>query len=132
MSNLILALTACAELILTAGISRARLGWTLQECEEHYGQPFGKAEKLDSGKVYYQFHEFHAKGYQIFTYFFNTENGVWIVYHHRNDEPLHEVDVQKLLAVNPAGTGTSKATVNRMANRSRNMGNLFTSFPTQT
>jgi hypothetical protein len=54
MRKLLLTLTAALSLIMSVHIARAKLDWTLDECEQHYGAPVGEP-KPDGDRLIYRF-----------------------------------------------------------------------------
>jgi hypothetical protein len=67
MKPAILILSVAVVLVTTAIKSLAALGWTLDECEQHYGKPTNPSERKDGKVVYF----FHAKSYSIAAFILN-------------------------------------------------------------
>src|ERR1700719_675247 len=53
-------------LLTTICTSQAGLGWSFDECVQHYGQPTRPNSRMDDGEVMCHF---SAKGYEINAYF---------------------------------------------------------------
>jgi hypothetical protein len=94
MKILISILTAALGLITTACNSQAGLGWTLDECVRHYGQPTSGPASDEFGRTYY---DFESKGYTIFAFY---TNAIVSRIAYKDDYGLDELVVKSFLSSN--------------------------------
>jgi hypothetical protein len=66
MTKTYFTLLAIAGLLMTVDNSRAGLGWSFDECVQHYGETIRPNSKTDSGNIMCVF---SAKGYEILAFF---------------------------------------------------------------
>jgi hypothetical protein len=66
MNKSLFVLLAVAGLLTTVNHSQAGLGWSYEECVQHYGETTSPNAKLEDGHIVCHF---SAKGYSINTYF---------------------------------------------------------------
>jgi hypothetical protein len=97
MKGKILMIFAAATLIITATNSQAGLGWSFDECVQHYGETTEPNSRMDSGRIMC---EFSAQGYVIYAYFM-TNTVSRIAY--RSTSTFDTARVQEFLAANGPG-----------------------------
>jgi len=84
--------------VFTAGTisAKAGLGWTFDECKQHYGQPVSKPIGSEGKR---KAHLFFSKGYNIVVWFLHDRVSR-VCYGKKNGEQLSVGEVNDLLTIN--------------------------------
>jgi hypothetical protein len=84
--------------VFTAGTigAKAGLGWTFDECKQHYGQPVSKPVGSEGKR---KAHLFFSKGYNIVVWFLHDRVSR-VCYGKKNGEHLSVGEVNDLLTIN--------------------------------